>query len=64
VLGSKPGCTSIRRPPGSTTASPQLDSRCAGDFLAANSTGNKRSAEELAYAFSSNAVSLDGDPVC
>jgi len=35
VLGSKPGCTSIRRPPVSTTASPQLGSCCFGDFLAA-----------------------------
>ena len=47
VLVSKPGCTSIRRPPGSTTASPQLGSCCFGDFLAANSTGTKRPAEEI-----------------
>ena len=28
----------MRRPPGSTTASPQVASCCVGDFLAANST--------------------------
>ena len=33
--------------PGSTTASPQLGSFCAGDFLAANSTGSNRPAEEI-----------------
>jgi hypothetical protein len=58
VLVSKSGCTSIRRPPGSTTASAQLGSRCVGDFLAANSTGTNRP------AFSSNAAFSDGDPVC
>jgi hypothetical protein len=36
----------MRRPPGSTTASPQLGSRCFGDFLAANSTDTNRPAEE------------------
>src|SRR4029077_16842430 len=46
VLVSKSGCTSIRRPPGSTTASPQLGSYCFGDFLAANSTGTQRPTEE------------------
>ena len=35
------------RPPGSTTASPQLGSSCFGDFLAANSTGTKRPAKEI-----------------
>ena len=44
VFVSKSGCTSIRRPPGSTTASPQLGSCCVGDFLAANSTGTNRPA--------------------
>jgi hypothetical protein len=39
VSVSKSGCTSIRRPPGSTTASPQLGSCCFGDFLTASSTG-------------------------
>ena len=34
----------MRRPPGSTTASPQLGSCCIGDFLAANSTGTNRPA--------------------
>jgi hypothetical protein len=37
----------MRRPPGSTTASPQPGSCCIGDFLAANSTGTKRPAEEV-----------------
>ena len=46
VLVSKSGCTSIRRPPGSTTASPQLGSHCVGDFLVANSTFTNRPAEE------------------
>ena len=46
-LASKSGCTSIRRPPGSTTASPQLDSCCAGDFLAANSTFTNRPPAEV-----------------
>jgi hypothetical protein len=32
--------------------------------LAANSTATKDRPRKLAYAFSSNAVSLDGDPVC
>jgi len=45
VLVSKSGCTSIRRPPGSTTASPQLGSCCIG--AAANSTGTNRPAEEV-----------------
>src|SRR5271163_1458013 len=47
VLVSKSGCTSIRRPPSSTRASPQLGSCCVGDFLAANSTGTKLPAEEV-----------------
>jgi hypothetical protein len=47
VFVSKSGCTSIRRPPGSPTASPQLGSCCFGDFLAANSTGTKRPVEEM-----------------
>jgi len=64
VFVSNSGCTSIRRPPGSTTASPQLDYCRVGDFLAANSTGTNRPAEELTYAFSSNAASSDGDPAC
>ena len=38
----------MRRPPGSTTASPQLGSCCIGDFLVANSTGTNRPAEEAA----------------
>ena len=46
VLVSKSGCTSIRRPPGSTTASPQVASCCVGDFLAANATFSNRPAEE------------------
>jgi hypothetical protein len=58
VLVSKSGCTSIRRPPGSTTASPQLGSRCFGDFLAANSTGTKRLVEEIGLPLLSNAVSF------
>src|SRR6266853_5217664 len=49
--GRKSGCTSIRRPPGSTTASPQLGSCCVGDFLAANSTGTNRPAAEDALLF-------------
>src|SRR5216117_2171439 len=49
--GRKSGCTSIRRPPGSTTASPQLGSCCVGDFLAANSTGTNRPAAEAALLF-------------
>ena len=36
----------MRRPPGSNTASPQLGSCCVGDFLAADSTGTNRPAEE------------------
>ena len=36
----------MRRPPGSTTASPQLALYCIGDFLEANSTGTNRPAEE------------------
>jgi hypothetical protein len=40
------GCTSIRRPPGSTTASPKLGSCCVGDFLVANSTFTNWPAEE------------------
>src|SRR5271165_4768802 len=51
VLVSKSGCTSIRRPPESTTASPQLGSCCVGDFLAANSTGTNRPAEEALLLF-------------
>src|SRR5579864_8378624 len=51
VLGSKSGCTSIRRPPGSTMASPQLRSCCVSDFLAANSTATNRPAEEAAGLF-------------
>ncbi len=47
VLVSKSGCTSTRRPPGSTTVSPQLGSCCVGDFSAANSTGTKQPAEEI-----------------
>jgi hypothetical protein len=46
VFVSKSGCTSIRRPPGSTTASPKVASCCVGDFLAANSTFTNRPAEE------------------
>ena len=46
VFVSKSGCTSIRCPRGSTTASPQFDSFCTGDFLAANSTVTTRPAEE------------------
>ena len=46
VLVSKSGCTSIRLPPGSTTASPQLGSWGVGDFLVANSTFTNRPAEE------------------
>jgi len=34
-------------PPGSTTASPQVGSCSFGDFLAANSTGTNRPAEEV-----------------
>src|SRR5947209_15231812 len=49
--GRKSGCTSIRRPPGSTTASPQLGSCCVGDFLAANSTGTNRPPAEAALLF-------------
>src|SRR6266704_5132310 len=49
--GRKSGCTSIRRPPGSTTASPQLGSCCVGDFLAANSAGTNRPAAEAALLF-------------
>ena len=41
----------MRRPPGSTTASPQLGSCCLGDFLAANSTGTNRPAEEALRFF-------------
>src|SRR6266852_2647760 len=51
VFVSKSGCTSIRRPPDSTTASPQLGSCCVGDFLAANSTGSNRPAEKAALLF-------------
>jgi hypothetical protein len=46
VFVSKSGCTSIRRPPGSTTASPKVASCCVGDLLAANSTFTNRPAEE------------------
>jgi hypothetical protein len=38
-------------PPGSTTASPQVGSCSFGDFLAANSTGTNRPAEEAAGLF-------------
>jgi len=48
---SKSGCTSIRRSPDSTTASPQLGSCCVGDFLAANSTGTNRLVEEALLLF-------------
>jgi len=51
VFVSKSGCTSIRRLPDSTTAGPQLGSCCVGDFLAANSTGTNRPAEEAALLF-------------
>jgi len=51
VFVSKSGCTSIRRPPDSTTASRQLGSCCVGDFLAANSTGTNRPAEEATLLF-------------
>jgi hypothetical protein len=46
VFVSKSGCTSIRRPPGSTTASPKVASCCVGDCLAASSTFTNRPAEE------------------
>ena len=45
-IGIKSGCVSIRSPPGSNTASPQLASRCVGDLLAANATFSNRPAEE------------------
>jgi hypothetical protein len=48
-ITTKSACTSIRRPPGSTTASPQPGSCCDGDFLAANSTGTKRPSEEIGF---------------
>ena len=41
----------MRRPPDSTTASPQLGSCCVGDFLAANSTGTNRPAAEAPLLF-------------
>ena len=47
VLMSKSGHTSIRRPPGSTTASPQLGSCCFGELLATNSTCIRRPTEEI-----------------
>ncbi len=47
VFVSKSGSTSMRHPLGSTTASPQPGSCCVCDFLAANSTGTKRPAEEI-----------------
>jgi hypothetical protein len=54
-------------PPVGCTASPQLGS-CVGDFLAANYTRHNPAPADrprkLAYAFSSNAVSLDSDPEC
>src|SRR5208282_1003408 len=46
VLVSKSGCTSIRRPPGSTTVSPQVASYWVGHFLADNSTFTNRPVEE------------------
>jgi hypothetical protein len=46
----------IQRPPGSTTASPQLGSSCVGDFLEANSTRTKRPAEEVGLRPPSNAA--------
>jgi hypothetical protein len=51
VFESKSGYTSIRRPSDRTTASPQLGSCLVGDFLAANSTGTNRSAEDAALLF-------------
>jgi len=44
---SKSGHTSIWRPPGSTTASPQLGSCCFGELLATNSTCIRRPTEEI-----------------
>jgi hypothetical protein len=58
VFESKSGCTSIRRPLGSTTASPQLDSCCVGDFLAANSTGTNRLADKSPSTLSLPALLL------
>jgi len=55
---------SMRRPPRSTTASPQVASCGGGDFLASNSTFTNRPAGETGLRLFSNAVSSDGDPVC
>ena len=41
------GCSSVRYPLGSTTAGPKLGFCCVGDFLASNSTGTNRPAEEI-----------------
>ncbi len=41
----------MRRPPGSTTASPRLGSCCVGDFVAANSTGTNRPDEKALLLF-------------
>lgn len=51
VFVSKSEHTSIRRPRGSTTASPQLGPCCVGDVLAANSTGTNPPTEEAALLF-------------
>jgi hypothetical protein len=45
-------------------ASQQLGSCCFGDFLAANSTGTKRPAEEIGLRLLFQRSFLDGDPVC
>jgi hypothetical protein len=60
---SKSGCASIRRPPGSTTASPQPASCCVADFLVANFTGTNRPAK-LLYSSSSRAACSDDDSAC
>ena len=46
VFKPKSGCASIRCPPGSTAASPQVAARCVEDFLVANSTFAIGAAEE------------------
>ena len=51
VCTSKSRCTSIRRPPHNTTASPQLACWSAGGFLMVNSTGTNRPSAEALLVF-------------
>ena len=64
VFVSKSGCISTRRPPDNTTASPQLGSCSAADFLVANSTGTSWPSAETLLLFPLHRLSSDADQAC